>query len=115
MPNGGKYKSFDFNGLTKGFEDGGLTGFLSDSRSGKRALLRKANGAPAVRLLRLRAARSAQDDSGAGNFLAYAFGNTLRQFQLLNPEQRVTVRALRSAQDDIGEGMRSAQDDGVLG
>jgi hypothetical protein len=28
MPNGWKYKSFDFNGLTKGFEDGGLTGFL---------------------------------------------------------------------------------------
>jgi hypothetical protein len=62
MPNGWKYKSFDFNGLTKGFEDGGLTGFLSGSRSGKRALLRKANGAPAVRVLRLRASRSAQDD-----------------------------------------------------
>ena len=104
MPNGGKYKSFDFNGLTKGFEDGGLTGFLSGSRSGKRALLRKANGAPAVRLLRLRAARSAQDDSGAGNFLAYAFGNTLRQFQLLNPEQRVTVRSMLAEFIERGTG-----------
>ena len=64
MPNGWKYKSFDFNGLTKGFEDGGLTGFPSAWARGKRALLRKAKGAPAVRVLRLRALRSAQDDIG---------------------------------------------------
>jgi hypothetical protein len=31
-----------------------------------RALLRKAKGAPAVRVLRLRASRSAQDDIGGG-------------------------------------------------
>jgi hypothetical protein len=63
MPKGWKYKSFDFNGLTKGFEDGGLTRISLWLAFGKAGLAaqdkRRICGAgPSTSL------RFAQDDNG---------------------------------------------------
>ena len=44
------------------------------------------------------------EENEVRNFLAYAFGNTLRQFQLLNPEQRVTVRSMLAEFIERGTG-----------
>jgi hypothetical protein len=65
MPNGWKYKSFDFNGLTKGFEDGGLTRISLWLAFGKAGLAaqdkRRICGAgPSTSL------RFAQDDNDGG-------------------------------------------------
>ena len=44
------------------------------------------------------------EENEVRNFLAYAFGNTLRQFQVLNPEQRVTVRSILAEFIERGTG-----------
>jgi len=44
------------------------------------------------------------EENEVRNFLAYAFSNTLRQFQILNPEQRVTVRSILAEFVERGTG-----------
>jgi archaeosine-15-forming tRNA-guanine transglycosylase len=52
----------------------------------------------------MRSLEDMDEENEVRNFLAYAFGNTLRQFQLLNPEQRVTVRSILAEFTQRGTG-----------